>query len=68
MQAWLDLQYIRARCDDLRAEAAALRLARVSTRATHGAARERIARTLLYVGELIVAAGERVRGDMTVAN
>ncbi len=69
MQAWLDLEYIRAHCKMLRAEAARMRLARDPERAARGVARERIARTLLAVGMLFVAAGNRVRGNnATVAN
>jgi len=68
MQAWLDLDYIRAHCKMLRADAARMRLARDPQRAAHDNARERIARTLLAVGMLFVAAGNRVRGHATVAN
>ena len=68
MQAWLDLEYIRARCKMLRAEAARMRLARDPDRASRGVARERVARTLLAVGKLFLAAGNRVRGNATVPN
>jgi hypothetical protein len=68
MQGWLDLEYIRAHCKMLRAEAARMRLARDPQRAARDAARERIARTLFVVGKLFVAAGNRVRGNATVAN
>jgi len=68
MQAWLEMEYIRARCEALRAEAARMRLARDPERAARAVPRERIARTLLAVGMLFVEAGNRVRGNAPIAN
>jgi hypothetical protein len=64
MQAWLDLNYARARSDELIAAAARERLARIHVRRGRGFARQRIARTLLALGSLLVAAGNRMRGDL----
>jgi len=68
MQAWLEMEYIRARCEALRAEAARMRQARMAERAARDAPRERIARTLQAVGMLFVEAGNRVRGSEPIAN
>jgi hypothetical protein len=66
MQAWLDFNFARARCDELIAAAARERLVRFQRRRSGGFARQRIARTLLALGSLLVAAGNRMRGDLAI--
>ena len=67
MQAWFVFECARARCIDLRVEAARLRLARYALGAPRGAGRRRIARALRAVGALIVDAGDRLGGDVSLA-
>jgi hypothetical protein len=67
MQVWLNLEYVRAHCEALREEAARMRLARNADRAK-GGTRLYVARALLAVGTLFVAAGNRVHGDARLAN
>jgi hypothetical protein len=60
MQAWFDIRFVHERCAALREEAALARLARSARRSERVSARKRVARSLLALGELIVAAGHRV--------
>lgn len=66
MQAWIDIEVARARCEAFRAEAARNRLARGSRRASRGGARRRLARTLLALGSLFVDAGHRLDGNVAI--
>ena len=62
MQAWLNLEYAHARGDELRAEAARMRLARTSERTARNGTRRRVARALVALGTIFVEAGNRVLG------
>jgi len=59
MDAWLIAEHARRRCDELRAQAHADRMAR-SAVAVRRNARRRIARALVALGSMVVAAGNRV--------
>lgn len=67
MQAWFVFEDARARCVELRVEAARQRLARWALRAPRGSGRLRVARALRAVGALIVDAGDRLGADASLA-
>jgi hypothetical protein len=62
MEAWLNREYIRRHCEELRAAAARDRLARCADRPARRSARRRIGRALLAFGFFFVNAGELVGG------
>jgi hypothetical protein len=64
MQGFLDFEIARIRGDELRAEAARIRLARARPRGRRTSTRRRVARALLALGFFFVSAGRDIgRGE-----
>ena len=60
MEAWFIAEHARRRCDELRAQSARDRLARIASHKARIGARQRIARVLVALGSILVEAGDRV--------
>ena len=69
MEAWFIAEHARRRCDELRAQAARQRLARIASPRSRAGARRLIARALVALGSILVKAGDRVLdGTASAAN
>ena len=67
MEAWFIAEHARRRCDELRAQVMRDRLARIARHEARISARQRIARTLVALGSILVEAGDRVLDDAAPA-